>query len=168
MWVFHNPITIPMENTQNPSHPADVQYNKVVEMVHCYAESVGLDRHTVYNSEKLFWSWTKGSATIQIMIHKLNYDNGSRRDFIRIFCPVMDVPATNQLLTFYRRLLELNDEKFGIKFSVLPNVNKVWATFERDIKGIDFNELSTFISDFEHWADTLDDQLKEQFPNLLN
>lgn len=155
-----------MENTQNPAHPADVQYNKVVEMVHCYAESVGLDRQTAYNAEKAYWMWTKGSATIQVVIHKLNYDNGSRRDFIRIFSPIMDVPATTQLLGYYRRLLELNDEKFGIKFTLAPNTNKVWGTFERDIKGIDFNELTTFISDFEHWADTMDDQLKDQFPNL--
>jgi hypothetical protein len=155
-----------MENTQNPSHPADVQYNKVVEMVHCYAESVGLDRHTVYIPDKDYWLWTKGTATIQTLIHKLNYDNGTRRDFIRILSPVMEVPTTNQLIGFYRRLLELNEEKFGIKFTLIPNTTKVWAAFERDIKGIDFNELSTFISDFEHWADTLDDQLKDQFPDL--
>jgi hypothetical protein len=78
----------------------------------------------------------------------------------------MEVPTTNQLIGFYRRLLELNEEKFGIKFTLIPNTTKVWAAFERDIKGIDFNELSTFISDFEHWADTLDDQLKDQFPDL--
>lgn len=53
-------------------------------------------------------------------------------------------------MTFYRRLFELYDIKLGIKFSLVANSPKVWAGFERDIKGIYYNELSTFISDFEY------------------
>ena len=155
-----------MENPQNISaNPLDLQYNKVSEMINCYAESVGLTREQVYNGEKNNWTWKNGSANIEVLIQKLNFANGTRRDFLRAFCPIMDIPLANPL-AFYRRLLELNDIKLGIKFTLIPNSPKVWATFERDIKGIDYSELSTFISDFEYWADKLDDELKAEFPIL--
>ncbi|MCY7327819.1 MAG: YbjN domain-containing protein [Saprospiraceae bacterium] len=74
--------------------------------------------------------------------------------------------STSNLLGFYRRLLELNDEKLGIKRCLIPNSPRLWASFDRDIQGLDFNELTTFIRDFEHWVDKLDDELKAQFPHL--
>ena len=157
-----------MENTANPAplNTADTHYLKVVEMVHCYAESVGLDRNTAYNTEKKVWLWRKGSVHIEVNIQRLTFADGHFRHFLRIFSPIMEVPSTSNLLGFYRRLLELNDIKLGIKLTLIPNSPKVWASFERDISGIDFNELRTFIMDFEFWADTLDDELKAQFPHL--
>lgn len=157
-----------MENLQSPApiRTEDAHYLRVVEMVHCYAESVGLDRNSVYNTEKKLWIWRKGSVSIEVNILRLNFANGSSRDFLRVFSPIMEIPSTSNLLAFYRRLLELNDEKLGIKICLVPNSNKVWASFDRDIKGIDFNELTTFIVDFEYWADKLDDELKAQFPHL--
>jgi len=155
-----------MDNSQNISENAfDVHYNRVSEMVHCYVESIGLTRDETYNADKNNWQWKNGSANIEVLIQKLNFANGTRRDFLRVFCPIMDIPLTNPM-AFYRRLLELNDVKLGIKFALVPNSAKVWASFERDIKGIDFNELSTVISDFEYWADVLDDELKAEFPIL--
>ena len=154
-----------MENAA-PVSAIDTQYLKVVEMIHCYAESVGLNRERTYNTEKKNWMWKKGSASIEVYINRLDFGDGYKRDFIKIFSPVMEVPQTTRLLEYYRRLLELNDEKLGIKISIQKGSNKVWGTFERDIKGIDYNELATFIADFEFWADKFDDMLKEEFPNL--
>jgi hypothetical protein len=42
----------------------------------------------------------------------------------------------------------------------MEGTTKVYATYERDINGMDFSELSTCISDLEWWADKLDDELK--------
>lgn len=155
-----------METTS--PHPAlDEQHRKVTEMIHCYAESIGLAREQVFNPETKNWRWKMGSAEIEVFIQTLNFQNGFRRDFLRIFSPLMDIP-TNNILAFYRHLLELNDTKLGVKFSILPNSQKVYATFERDIKGMDYNELSSCIADVEFWADKLDDELKAQFPNWSN
>jgi len=154
-----------MENPA-PVHPIDINYMQVTEMVHCYVESVGLNRLQAYNPVNKNWLWKKGTANIEVFINRLTFADGHRRDFIKIFSPIMDMPQTTKLLEFYRRLLELNDEKLGIKLTMQKGANKIWATFERDIKGMDYNELTTFISDFEYWADVLDDMLKEEFPNL--
>ncbi|MEO7312242.1 MAG: YbjN domain-containing protein [Chitinophagaceae bacterium] len=149
-----------------PVSEFEANYFKVMEMVNCYAESVGLDRVKVYSADKKDWLWKKGSASIELFIQRLTFSDGYQRDFIKIFSPVMNMPQTTRLLEFYHRLLELNDEKLGIKLTMQKGSDQIWATFERDIKGIDYNELVTFIADFEHWADALDDMLKDEFPNL--
>ncbi|GAB3690936.1 hypothetical protein GCM10027592_08590 [Spirosoma flavus] len=152
----------------NPVHPElDEQHRRVTEMIHCYVESLGLPRDKVYNPERKNWLWKKGSAGIEVLIETIHFNSGARRDYLRIFSPLMDVPVNN-ILGFYRHLLELNDRRLGVKLSIMPNTQKVYATFERDIKGMDFNELSTCISDLEIWADSLDDELKGQFPNWSN
>lgn len=154
--------------TPNPAHAAlDEQHRRVVEMIHCYAESVGLSREQTYNAERKNWRWKNGSANIEVLIDKLNFSNGSRRDYLRVFSPLMTIPANN-LLAFYRHLLELNDSKLGVKLTIMPNSQMVYATYERDIKGMDYSELSTCIADLEYWADKLDDELKAQFPNFSN
>ena len=100
-----------MDNPQppNPAHAAlDEQYRRVTEMIHCYAESVGLSRDQAYNTERKNWRWKNGSANIEVLIESLNFSNGSRRDYLRVFSPLMAIPVNN-LLAFYRHLLELND-----------------------------------------------------------
>ena len=156
-----------MENTITLSE-TDAQFAAVTEMINLYAQSVGLDPQKVYNPINKNWRWAKGSAGIEIFINRLDFGDGRTRDFIKIFSPVIDVPQTASLLAFYRRLLELNDEKLGVKLTIQKGTNKVWATFERDIKGMDAEELNTFIGDFEIWADHLDDLLKAEFPVMTN
>lgn len=157
-----------MEQSLNPAQAMlEEQYSRVTEMIHCYAESVGLNRQQVYNSELKNWRWKTGTASIEILIAVLNFPNGGRRDYLRIFAPLMDVPSNN-LLAFYRHLLELNDTKLCVKLSIMPNSQRVYATYERDIKGMDFYELKTCIIDLEYWAVQFKADLNAQFPDLLN
>ncbi|GAB3951275.1 hypothetical protein GCM10028805_31070 [Spirosoma harenae] len=159
-----------MESTQNPANPYaahDEQYNRVTNMIQCYVESVGLSREQTYNPTNKNWLWKKGSASIEVFIETIMFQSGSRRDYLRICSPLMAIPANN-LLNFYRHLLELNDLKLGVKLGIMPNSNKVFATYERDIRGMDYQELTTCISDLELWADELDDKLKAQFPDWSN
>jgi hypothetical protein len=51
---------------------------------------------------------------------------------------------------------------------LLPNSDQVYATFERDINGIDFDELATIIADLEWWADKLDDELAAEFSGIIS
>jgi hypothetical protein len=136
----------------------------VANMIHNYVESVGLTREQTFNAEKQSWHWKIGSARIQVYIETINFSNGSSREYLRIFSPLMETPQTN-LERFYRHLLELNDGNLGVKLSVMPNSTWVYATYERDIRGIDAQEVATCIADLEWWADKLDDELKQQFPH---
>jgi hypothetical protein len=163
----------PIKNTA-PAKPRDAQaalqneqYNRVTFMIQNYVESIGLTKEKAYNPKNNNWIWKNGSATIEVFIQTINFDNGGRRDYLRIFSPLLEIP-TNNLLNFYRHLLELNDKRLGVKLCIAPNTQTVYATYERDIRGMDYQELTTCIIDLELWADELDDQLKAQFPNWSN
>ncbi len=143
------------------------QTEKVTQMIHQYIESIGLTQEEVYNSEKNAWRWLRGSASIEVFIQTINFENGNKRDYLRIFSPLMKIPV-NDLLAFYRHLLQLNDTNLGVKISIMPGSQWVYATYERDLRGMDYHELSTCISDMEYWADALDDELKNAFPDWNN
>lgn len=137
---------------------------QVTEMIHKYVESVGLTREQTFDPQKKQWHWVIGSARIQVYIERITFQSGAFRDYLRIFSPLMEIPQGNQQ-AFFRHLLELNDTFLGVKLTVMPNSTWVYATYERDIKGIDQEEVSTCIADLEWWADKLDDELKAKFPN---
>jgi hypothetical protein len=132
----------------------------VNQMIERYIISVGLDKNKCYDAMKNAWNWRIGSASIQVFVQSVPLSSGAIRYYLRIFSPLMEIPTSNEAY-FYRYLLELNDSKLGVKLSVLGNW--VYATYERDVVGMDYDELSTCIADLEWWADTLDDQLKQKF-----
>ncbi len=50
-----------------------------------------------------------------------------------------------------------------MKLTLSPESQKVFATYEWDISGIDYEGLKTCIMDLEWWADELDDELQQKF-----
>jgi hypothetical protein len=140
------------------------QKEAVSAMIHKYTESVGLTRAQVFNEAKNLWTWKIGSATVQVYIETINFSNGNFREYLRIFSPLLEIPATQVgNVSFFRHLLEINDGNLGVKLTIMPNSNWVYATYERDIRGIDYDEVVTCIYDLEYWADKLDDELKAKF-----
>ena len=133
----------------------------VESMIDSYVAEIGLTKEQTFNPEKRAYYWVKGSARIEVFIQEIKFESHARY-YLRIFSPIIKVPTTNQL-SFYKRLLEINDSKLGVKLTLLPNSDQVYATFERDIKGIDYEELATCIADLEWWADELDDELAREF-----
>ncbi|GAB2579236.1 hypothetical protein [Spirosoma areae] len=164
-----------MEPIKNPApaRPDDVQaaydaeLHRVATLIQCYVESIGLTKESTYKAKTNNWLWKNGSATIEVFVQTISFPSGGRRDYLRVFSPLLTVPANN-LLHFYRHLLELNDLRLGVKLCIAPNTQTVYATYERDIRGMDYQELTTCIRDLENWADELDDQLKAQFPDWSN
>ena len=128
-----------------------------------FITSVGVDPATCYNEQNKAWYLNKGSASIEIFLSSHPQPNGTTRNFLRVFSPIMQIPADNRE-HFYRRLLELNDQSLGVKFTIMPSSDKVYTTFERDIDGLDATETATCISDLGLWSDYLDDILKNEFP----
>ena len=137
------------------------QKANVEAMIDAYVKEIGLTKEQTYNTEKKAWYWVKGSARIEVFIQEINFDTHARQ-YLRIFSPIIKVPENNQA-NFYKKLLEVNDSKLGVKLTLLPGSTQVYATFERDIKGIDYEELATCIADLEWWADELDDELAAEF-----
>ncbi len=131
----------------------DIAYYE--KMVNDLLTSFGLDPEKCRHRPKTLWSAYRGSALIYTEIFKL--DN---IDYIEISCPIMLLPSRN-LLPFYRRLLEINFQLMGIKFFVRDQW--VYIAENRELKGLNFEELKAMEERVSYHADRLDEQLIEEF-----
>jgi hypothetical protein len=127
-----------------------------------FITSLGVDPTACFNEQSKAYYLTRGSASIEIFVSSHPQQDGTTRNFLRVFSQVATVPADNREL-FYHRILELCDQSLGLKLTIQPGTDKVYATFERDITGIDANETATCIADLGSWADYFDDIIKKEF-----
>jgi len=135
---------------------------KAKDMINDFVSQKGIDPGQVFNPEKMLWSLKRGSANVQIMLLSVPVGEGKIREFIQAASPIIKVPQAKQL-EFYRKLLELNDVKLGVKLSIQKDSDQVWALYERDLIGMDYSELITLLEDLGYWADEFDDLLKAEF-----
>jgi len=96
------------------------------------------------------------------MLLEIPVGNDQIREFLQAASPIIKVPKAKELL-FYKRLLELNDIKLGVKLSLQKDSDLVWALTERDLIGMDYSELQTILEDIGFWADEFDDILNKEF-----
>jgi len=136
--------------------------DKATEMINDFVVGKGINLSEAYIPDQKKWSLKRGSATIQIILLSVPVGENIFREFIQVASPIMIVPKGKET-EFYRRLLELNDVKLGIKFSIQKNTDQVWALAERDLIGMGYSELTTLLEDLGFWADELDDVLKNEF-----
>lgn len=139
---------------------------QVLDYVREFISSVGIDPATCWNEQNQAFYLYKGSARIELFVSSHAQSDGSTRHFLRIFSGLMLVPSANRE-KFYRRCLEISDQSLGVKLTVRPGAppdnDWLYATYERDIKGIDLDETITCIEDMGLWADWLDDTLQKEF-----
>lgn len=139
---------------------------QVLDYVKQFIQSVGVDPAQCWNEQNKAYYIYKGSARVEVFVSSHPNNDGTTRHYLRVFSGLMKVPATNKE-KFYRRCLEITDQSLGVKLTVMPNANPdndwVYATYERDIEGMEYAECVTCISDLGLWADWLDDQLKTEF-----
>ena len=141
---------------------AAVLIPEIQQLMIRYLQEIGLNADTCFNSERSAWYWSRGSANIEVFVESVDLSSGTKRHYLRVFSPLVKVPP-GAGTAFYRRLLELNDKSLGVKLTLLPSTDTIYATFERDTKGMDYNEMADTIADLEWWADNLDDKLIQEF-----
>ncbi len=73
---------------------------------------------------------------------------------------IVKLPNDN-LLPFYRKLLELNNYYTVIKLSIKGN--QVWLLGQRECKGLDEVEAKRLIDNVRLVADDIDDKLMKEF-----
>jgi hypothetical protein len=136
--------------------------DKAKQMIDDFCKSKGIDPATIYNPDKKLWSLQRGSAPVQVMLLSVPVGDNTIREFLQAAAPIIKVPKGKEL-DFYRRLLELNDVKLGVKLSIQSGTDQVWALYERDLIGMDYTELETCLEDLGYWADEFDDLLRNEF-----
>jgi hypothetical protein len=149
-----------MFSKKQPVQKEDVDIAHYEKMVNDLLSSFGLDPEKCRHRPKTLWSAYRGSALIYTEIFKL--DNIY---YIEISCPIMLLPSRN-LLPFYRKLLETNFQLMGIKFFVRDQW--VYIAENRELKGLDFEELKAMEERISYHADRLDEALIEEFKSQTN
>jgi len=136
----------------------DIAYYE--KMVNDLLSNFGLDPEKCRHRPRTLWSAYRGSALIYIDIFKLE-----DIDYIEISCPIMLLPSRN-LLVFYKKLLEFNYQLMGVKFFVRDQW--VYLAENRELKGLDSDELKGMIERVSYHADRLDEALIEEFKSQVD
>lgn len=130
---------------------------------------IGCTPESIYNKEYNSWSFTRGSASIEVSMCSYETVVKTVRTFVRCFSPVYALPADNtKKIQLFQEALQNNSTMMGIKLGIIPDMGYMYAIAERDIDGMDYNEFKTLVSDLGYWADQLDDLLKERFGATAN
>ena len=125
---------------------------------------MGTTAAAIFNQQTNAWYFTRGSATIEVFLSMYETPQKTQRTFIRCFAPLIAIPvdAANKL-DLYQGALEANARYMGMKISSLIDKGLLCAIAERDIEGMEYQEMVTLIVDVGYWADELDDFLRKQF-----
>lgn len=127
-------------------------------------KQIGTTADKIYNPKTGAWYFSRGSSTIEVFLTSYETPSKSIRTFIRCFAPLHVIPVSDsQKLDFYQGALEVNTKYMGIKLATIAEKGILCAIAERDIEGMDYQEMVTLISDIGYWADELDDFLKKNF-----
>ncbi len=144
-----------MNQPTNTAPEGSVEKGK--QLVEAFISSVGLDpnKQTVQLKKGLGWWLSKGSALIYIFVNEY-----SNMNTVRIVAPILRLPSEN-LLPFYRRLLELNFTIANCAFAIDKDV--VVLMKERAVSGLDSAELSLDMDLLSDQANLFDDKLSHEF-----
>jgi len=147
-----------MAEGQSPP-PLPESLNPYFEVIKKVIADLGLKPDECYNSEGHYWSLCRGSAEVFISLFPLG-EGQEQEWYVEFSSPVMKVPSEN-LLAFYRRLLEENAKWVSTRFSVRGDT--AWLDVTREIAGMDHDECRRSLTRIGDVADELDDILRGEF-----
>lgn len=128
--------------------------------IHRLCKEIGTTADAIYNERTSAWYFARGSSTIEVFMTHDTDD--SERVFIRCFAPICTLPSNPvALFELFRKALELNTRKMGIKLGTLENRGLMCLVAERDIEGMDYQEFVSLISDVGFWADHFDNHFHD-------
>jgi len=132
------------------------QYFAMVERV---ITGFGVDPAVCRGDKPGMWRLYKGSAEVWIDIWHVEREE---RAYFQAMSPVMPVPTQNRE-AFYKELLELSDQMYGVAFTIY----KDWAYIKviREVNKLDQDEIEATLNRVGIYADDYDDMLKTKYGN---
>ncbi|HEY6505855.1 MAG TPA: YbjN domain-containing protein [Chitinophagaceae bacterium] len=137
---------------------------RIKDYLHRLCTDMGVEEKKVYNPKTGAWYFAQGSSTIEVFLTTQKNLQQQPQTFIRCMAPLCGIPKdTNKQLALYKTALAINATYLGYKISAEEERDLVCIIAERNISGMDYDEMITLINDLSHWADKLDDFLKNEF-----
>ncbi len=123
-------------------------------------QELGLVPDECYNKDDNYYSMSRGSADVFISLFTIERPDEPPEWYVEWSSPVFKLPSEN-LLAFYRRLLEENAQRIAVKFSIKEDT--VWLEITRELNGVDTKECFRNLTRIGDTADELDDLLRGEF-----
>ncbi len=108
------------------------------------------------DQKRYSWCVRRGSANVFIELFSENQES-----YFMVDCPILRLPPEDKLAAFYRRLLEINDKL--VEAGLVARGDEIHLVGIRPLRGLDAEEASGMLDRISSWADTLDNQLAEEF-----
>lgn len=104
------------------------------------------------------WKLSRGSASIRVRI----FDYDETRHGVEVCAYMMHLPEDpDNRSGLFQTVLTMNDSMVGNWFSIRENY--LYLISNRDIEGLDKEEVVRTIDDLSYYADRYDDKLKADF-----
>ena len=125
---------------------------------------IGVDEKTIFNPTTAAWYFAHGSSTIEVFLTTQKNLQQQPQTFIRCMAPLCEIPKDpKKQFSLYKTALAINATYMGYKISAEEERGLVCIIAERNISGMDYDEMITLIKDLGSWADKLDDFMKNEF-----
>ena len=119
--------------------------------------ALGVDPKDCQDKEAGRWFLIRGSAEIVVQIY---YNNENSIAYCRVYSPFMLIPAERKE-AFFGDLLDINMDYAGIAFG--RRNDWIFLKAEREVNGLDVNELVVMIKRIGIVTDHYDDIFKEKY-----
>jgi hypothetical protein len=129
------------------------EYIRLVENV--IKRYSGLEPDGCYDEEQHCWRFNKGSIEIYVSLLEIGGEY-----YVNVAAPIMAVPESRREGLF-ERLLEENAQRIAVKFSVRDDA--VWLEFNREMRGLGFDEAKRALVRVAEVADELDEVLIHEY-----
>jgi hypothetical protein len=127
-------------------------------MIESIFAEFGLDPVACRGEKPGQWALVRGSAKVWVDIWYIETEG---RAYFQGMSPVMMLPAADQQAAFFKELLEINDQLFGVAFTVFNGW--AWLKHIRETDGLDKAEATATINRIGVYADKYDDMLKAKY-----
>ena len=128
-------------------------------------EQIGVSPDKVYNPKTNAWYFTNGSATMEVFLTSQKSWDQQSYTYLRCMSPLCEIPKDiKSQFNLYKTVLAINSAYSGFKISADEERGILCIVAERDIRGMDYEEMVTMIDFLGHWANKLDDFMKAEFP----
>jgi hypothetical protein len=129
-----------------------------------FCVEIGCTADSIYSKDANSWNFTRGSASVELVLTSYETAVKTVRTFVRCFSPVCPIPAdAAKKAQLFEEALENSTTFMGAKLGIIPERGYMYAIAERDIDGMDYEEFKTLVTDLGYWADQLDDMLIQRF-----
>ncbi len=132
--------------------------------IHRLCGEIGVTPESIYNPKTGAWYFSQGSCTIEVFLTTQKNLQRESQTFIRCMAALCDIPKTvPQQIALYKTAMGINATYLGFKISADEQRGLICIIAERNISGMDYDEMVTLINDLSSWADKLDNFMKDEF-----